>query len=67
MVSTKQRSFIKSLTWRAIALISGFVITYAVIRDVAVATELTIIVNLVNFILYYAHERLWLKTKWGRL
>lgn len=67
MASTKQRSFIKSLTWRALAIISGFGITYAVLRDMAVATELTIIVNLVNFILYYVHERLWLKTKWGRL
>lgn len=66
MVSTKQRSFVKSLTWRVLAIISGFGITYAILRDIAVATNLTIIINIVNFVLYYVHERMWLKTKWGR-
>jgi uncharacterized membrane protein len=30
------------------------------------AASLSVVSNLINFILYYFHERLWLKVKWGK-
>lgn len=66
MNSTKMRSFAKSLTWRFVAVISTFIIIYVFTGDVTFATSITIISNVINFILYYVHERVWLQVKWGR-
>lgn len=67
MASTKQRSFAKSLTWRLIAVVSSFVVAYALTKDIYFSINITIVSNVVNFILYYLHERIWLKFRWGRL
>lgn len=67
MASTKQRSFAKSLTWRLIAVVSSFVVAYALTKDISFSINITIVSNVVNFILYYLHERIWLKFRWGRL
>lgn len=66
MNSTKQRSFAKSLTWRLIAIISTFAIVYAFTGDISLATSLTVVSNIINFVLYYFHERAWLKIDWGK-
>lgn len=67
MASTKQRSLAKSVTWRVFAVISSFIVAYALTQDMSFSIHITIVSNVVNFILYYFHERLWLQTKWGRL
>ena len=67
MASTKQRSFAKSLTWRLVAVVSSFVVAYALTKDISFSINITIVSNVVNFILYYLHERIWLKFRWGRL
>lgn len=66
MNSTKQRSLAKSLTWRFVAVVSTFVIAYVMTQDVSFATSITVVSNIVNFVLYYIHERFWLQIKWGR-
>lgn len=66
MNSTKQRSLAKAITWRLIAILSTFIIVYSMTKDMSFATSITIVSNVVNFILYYIHERFWLKVKWGR-
>jgi uncharacterized membrane protein len=63
---SKKRSLAKSLTWRIIAVISTFVIGYAMTGSLTFAASLTVVSNLINFILYYVHERVWLKVEWGR-
>lgn len=67
MASTKQRSFAKSLTWRILAVISSFIVAYGLTQDMSFSINITIVSNVVNFVLYYFHERLWLKARWGRL
>ena len=67
MNSTKQRSLAKSITWRLIAIISTFLIIYFMTKDTMFATSVTVVSNIINFILYYVHERVWLTVKWGRL
>ena len=65
MVS-KKRSLAKSLTWRLVAVISTFIIGYVMTGSLSFAASLTVVSNLINFILYYVHERIWLKVNWGR-
>jgi uncharacterized membrane protein len=65
MVS-KKRSLAKSLTWRVVAVVSTLLIGYAMTGSWAFALSLTVVSNLINFVLYYIHERVWLGVSWGK-
>jgi uncharacterized membrane protein len=62
----KSRSFTKSITWRVIALITTFGSLYAITGEIETATMGTIVTNLINFVAYYYHERVWNKIGWGK-
>ena len=62
----KSRSLVKSLTWRVVAMVSGFVTLYALSEDISLATIATLITNGVNFVAYYYHERIWNSVGWGK-
>jgi uncharacterized membrane protein len=66
MTVKKSRSFAKSLTWRFIALITTFVTLYALSKDIQMATMATFITNIINFVCYYYHERIWNSISWGK-
>lgn len=65
LASSKSRSLVKSLTWRVLALIVTFASIYVLTGELTTATAGTLLTNSINFILYYLHERAWLKTSWG--
>jgi uncharacterized membrane protein len=65
-MSTKKRSLAKSLTWRIIAVLSTFVVGYILSGSIAFAAGLSFLSNLINFVLYYVHERVWLRVEWGK-
>jgi adenylylsulfate kinase len=54
------------LTWRLIAVVSTLLIGYAMTGSWAFAVSLTVVSNVINFVLYYIHERVWLGVRWGR-
>ena len=64
---TKTRSLVKSLTWRVLAIIVTFASIYLLTGELSTATAGTVLTNSINFVLYYLHERFWLKTNWGKL
>lgn len=66
MKVSKLRSLSKSLTWRVIALITTFISIYVITGKLEFALQGTILTNIINFILYYLHERIWDKIQWGR-
>lgn len=66
MKVSKKRSFAKSMTWRVVALLTTFITLYALSKDINMATTATAITNLVNFICYYYHERIWNSVSWGK-
>lgn len=66
MTVKKSRSFVKSLTWRVIALLTTFITLYALSKDINMATMATVITNAVNFVAYYYHERAWNVIGWGK-
>jgi uncharacterized membrane protein len=63
--SSKKRSALKALSWRAIASLDTFVISYIITGKVVWATAIASIEVLTKMILYYGHERLWAKVDWG--
>ncbi|MFH1552363.1 MAG: DUF2061 domain-containing protein [Candidatus Omnitrophota bacterium] len=62
-----KRSFIKSVTWRFIAVLTTMAAVYIYSRDLKESLVVGIGANLVKFFLYYWHERWWNKLKFGRL
>jgi uncharacterized membrane protein len=65
MVS-KRRSLAKSITWRLIAIVVTFLVGFVMTGSLTFAASLSLLSNLINFVLYYLHERVWLKIHWGR-
>lgn len=65
MVS-KRRSLVKSVTWRLIAIVITMLVGFAMTRSWAFALSLSLVSNLINFVLYYLHERVWLRIDWGK-
>ena len=67
--ATKRRHFAKSVTWRAIATLTTFVITILIFREDPNATEKAGAVALaeifLKMLIYYFHEEVWYKIDWG--
>jgi adenylylsulfate kinase len=66
MASSHKRSFVKALTWRllSIAVTTGFVLAVTGRVDFAaymLAFDCTVMTGL-----YFVHERLWKRTRWGK-
>ncbi len=66
MKVSKSRSLAKSIVWRLIAICTTFFSIYLVTKEIKIATTGTLLTNIINFILYYSHERIWDKIQWGR-
>lgn len=61
-----KRSILKSLTWRALATLTTFVIVYAYTDELALSLGVGAVEVVTKMFLYYLHERLWLRVRWGR-
>lgn len=55
-MDTKTRSIVKAITWRVIATLIAFVF---------VGFTAAILINVVQTVAYYFHERAWVHVKWG--
>ena len=60
------RSFIKSITFRILVLISDFIISIFIIESFTEAVGIMIATNLFSSILYFIQERIWNKISWGK-
>lgn len=55
-MDTKTRSIVKAITWRIIATLIAFIF---------VGFTAAILINVVQTVAYYFHERAWVHVKWG--
>ncbi len=65
---TKKLTLYKTLTWRAVATTATFIISGAILNsfnEIALFVALTELIT--KFVLYYLHERLWLKLPLGKI
>ena len=61
-----KRSIAKSLTWRALATLTTFVIVYAYTDELALSLGVGAVEVVTKMSLYYLHERFWMRIRWGR-
>jgi uncharacterized membrane protein len=63
---TKERSFVKSVTFRILVICSDLVVIYILTRKVSDTIAITIFTNIASTIFYFLHERLWNNITWGK-
>jgi uncharacterized membrane protein len=66
-MDSKTRSWAKSLVWRAMGVIILGGISYGVTRNLEAMTLITVLFHSLRLVLYYWHERLWLRVEWGKI
>lgn len=65
--ASRKRHLAKAVTWRIIASITTFTITYFITGDVKDAGVVAVLESVLKMALYYYHERAWFRfSKLGR-
>jgi len=62
-----KRSLLKSISWRLFSFCLTIAIIYAYTKNIKQSLGVGAGIDLVKMVLYYIHERLWNKVKFGRL
>jgi uncharacterized membrane protein len=62
-----KRSLTKAITFRLIILISDSFIVYFLTHRLDITLGVMFFSNLASTVLYFGHERIWNKIKWGRV
>jgi len=60
------RSIAKTISWRVAGSTSTFTIAYLVTGSAGISSGIAVIQMVVNTFLYWFHERVWNKIKWGK-
>ena len=66
MKSKVSRSLTKTITWRILATSDAFLIAWLITGKWSWAGAIAGIEVITKMFLYYGHERIWDKIKWGR-
>ncbi len=64
MVS-KKRHILKAITWRLIASLTTFLIGWIATGDIRYGLSIGAFNFTIKLVLYYIHERIWYKSKYG--
>lgn len=67
MRETRRRSLAKTIAYRAVATALLFAVTYAYTGNPGESTAISIVFNVLAAVAYYALERLWNVTDWGKI
>jgi uncharacterized membrane protein len=64
-MDTNWRSVVKTVTWRLTGSSATFAVSYAIVGSFAVSSTIALVQLTLNTALYYVHERVWGRIKWG--
>jgi len=60
------RSIAKAISWRVIGTLDTLVVSYLLTGEIVLATSIASIDFVTKMILYFFHERIWNRIKWGK-
>ena len=60
------RSIAKALSWRVVGTIDTLVVSYILSGEIVLAASIASVDFLTKLMLYFFHERIWNKIKWGK-
>ena len=64
---TLKRSLVKTISYRVVILILDFVSIYLFTGKTKVALSFMVVSNIYTTLIYFFHERMWGKIKWGNI
>ena len=64
---SNKRSISKMISYKILIIIIGLSVTYALTGDLTLTLLITASKNITSAIVYYIHERIWAKSKWGMI
>ena len=65
MFASKTRSILKTLSWRIVGTLDTMFLGWVITGDATVGLKIGALELVTKFVLYYFHERIWLKSKYG--
>lgn len=65
MIESRKRSIVKALTYRFWQSLNTFLISLIVTGKIDMAAAIVSIEVIVKIVIYFFHERIWSKVKWG--
>ena len=65
MFASKARSILKTISWRIVGTLDTIALGWFITGDPTVGLKVGGLELITKFILYYIHERLWIKNKYG--
>jgi|TARA_B100001971_G_C17945665_1_gene409947 uncharacterized membrane protein len=65
-METHKRSIVKAITWRVLAYIITASIAYLITENMMYALSIGFADTAIKLFMYYGHERLWMRIKFGR-
>ncbi|GAA3513421.1 hypothetical protein GCM10022393_29020 [Aquimarina addita] len=60
------RSIAKAVSWRVVGTLDTLIVSYLLTGEIALATSIASIDFVTKMILYFFHERIWNRIKWGK-
>ena len=60
-IQSRRRHLAKAITWRVIASISVFSVTYLLTGKIKEAGYVMLVDGVIKMVLYYYHERVWFR------
>jgi uncharacterized membrane protein len=67
MKETRKRSIAKSILWRIICIIVSVFVSFILTARWDLAVAIGTSYNIITMFLYYFHERIWNRVKWGKV
>ena len=65
-VDSRTRSVVKALSWRITALIVTSIVVWVITGSLEFAAAVAGADTLIKIVLFYFHERIWIRAKFGR-
>lgn len=67
MSDAPKRSLVKTISWRITGSGATFGISYLISGNFVIAGSIASIQLVTNTVLYFIHERIWNRIKWGQV
>lgn len=67
MGSTQERSFVKGIFWEVISFFLTLLVVFLLYGNIIISLKITLILTAIKIPLYFIHERIWKKIKWGKI
>ena len=65
MFASKTRSILKAISWRIVGTLDTMALGWIITGSPLVGLKIGALELVTKFVLYYLHERVWLKSKYG--